>query len=72
MSGHILSKKGFKLVFESNAFVLTKSGMYMGKGNLSDGHFKINFTPKITVNKNMIAFSYIVGLCSLWHSRLGH
>ena len=32
VSGSLLSKHGFKLVFESNKFVLTKNGMYVGKG----------------------------------------
>ena len=36
ISGPLLSKNGFRLVFESNKFVLTKSGMYVGKGYLSD------------------------------------
>ena len=29
--GPILSKKGFKLVFESDKFILTKARMYVGK-----------------------------------------
>ena len=37
VSGPLLSKKGFKLMFESNKFVLTKGGMYIGKGYLADG-----------------------------------
>ena len=32
VSGSLLSKKGFKLVFVSNNFILTKNGMYVGKG----------------------------------------
>ena len=32
VSGSLLSKKGFRLVFESDKFVLTKSGIYVGKG----------------------------------------
>ena len=35
VSGPILSKKGFKLVFESDRFILTKAGMYVGKGYLT-------------------------------------
>jgi len=31
VSGSLLSKKGFKLVFEYDKFVFTKSGMYVGK-----------------------------------------
>ena len=30
------------MVFESNKFVLTKSGMYVSKGYLVDGLFKAN------------------------------
>lgn len=30
--GGLLSKHGFKLVFESDKFVLTKNGMSVGKG----------------------------------------
>ena len=36
VSGSLLSKKGFRLVFESNKFVLTKSGIYVGKGYMSN------------------------------------
>ena len=42
VSGPLLSQKGFKLVFESIKFVLTKGGMYVGNGYLADGLFKLN------------------------------
>ncbi|CAL2246291.1 unnamed protein product [Prunus armeniaca] len=42
VSGPILSKKGFKLVFESDKFILTKGGLFVGKGYLADGLFKLN------------------------------
>ncbi|GFS41406.1 hypothetical protein Acr_00g0074080 [Actinidia rufa] len=42
VSGSLLSKNGFRLVFESDKFVLTKSGMYVGKEYMSDGFFKLN------------------------------
>ena len=42
MCGSLLSKKGFRLVFESDKFVLTKSGIYVGKGYMSNGLFKMN------------------------------
>ena len=42
VSRSLLSKKGFRLVFESNKFVLTKSGIYVGKGYMSNGLFKMN------------------------------
>ena len=40
VSGSLLSKKGFKLVFVSNNFILTKNGIYIGKGCMSNGLFK--------------------------------
>jgi len=39
ISGSILSKNGFRMVFESDKFVLTKGWMYVGKSYLVDGLF---------------------------------
>ena len=50
-SGSLLSKKGFKLVFEYDKVGLTKRGMYVGKGYTSDGLFKMNVIT-IVSNKN--------------------
>ena len=40
ISNSILSKKDFIMVFESDKFVLTKGGVYVGKDYLVDGLFK--------------------------------
>ena len=37
VSGSLLNIHGFQLVFESDKFVLSKSGMYVRKGYMSDG-----------------------------------
>ena len=37
MSGSLLNSHGFRLVFESNKFVLSKSIMYVGKGYMNGG-----------------------------------
>ena len=50
VSGPLLIKKCFKLTFESDKFVLTKGGMYVGKGYLADGLFKPNVM--VTNDKN--------------------
>ncbi|XP_070665248.1 uncharacterized protein [Malus domestica] len=42
VSGPILIAKGFKLIMESNKFVLTKGGMFVGKGYVADGLVKLN------------------------------
>ncbi|XP_073290593.1 uncharacterized protein [Primulina huaijiensis] len=42
VSGSLLVKHGFRLVFESNKVVLTKSGHFIGKGYLDENLFKLN------------------------------
>ena len=72
VSGPILSKKGFTLVFESDRFILTKAGMYAGKGYLTEGLFKLNVLVTNTMNNNKNTSVYIVDSFVLWHARLGH
>ena len=75
--GSILSKKDFRMVFESDKFILTKGGMYVGKGYLIDGLFKANV---VVVDKksmylyvdliNKGKFSvYLLESPLLWHAR---
>ncbi|KAL4035835.1 hypothetical protein IC575_004542 [Cucumis melo] len=64
----------FKLVFVSDKFVLSKNEMYIGKGYLSDGLFKLNvltIVPKSINNNKLSTFAYIVK-SFVWHGRLGH
>ena len=79
ISGAVLSKKGFKMVFESDKMVLSKAGMYIGRGYLCDGLFKANVA--VIGNKTMysdcainkIEVSYLLEHeILLWHDRLGH
>ena len=74
VSSSVLSNKGFKLVFESDKFVLTKGGMYVGKGYLAEGLFKINVLPTDAINNNAStsASIYLLESSTLWHARLGH
>ncbi|CAL8091268.1 unnamed protein product [Prunus armeniaca] len=73
VSGPVLSNKGFKLVFESNKVVLTKGGMFVGKGYLADGLFKLNVSANSMNNNINKASAYMVDSSStLWHARLGH
>ncbi|CAL2253197.1 unnamed protein product [Prunus armeniaca] len=73
VSGPILSKKGFKLVFESDKFILTKGGLFVGKGYLADGLFKLNVTGNDAFNNNINKVSvYFAESSNIWHARLGH
>lgn len=65
VSGTLLSKHGYKMIFEADKFILSKQGMFVGKGYATNGMFKLNIE-----NENI--FAYIVESLDLWHERLGH
>ena len=71
VSGSLLNKHGFRIVIESDKLVLTKSGMFVGKGYVNDGIFKLNV---MSVKDNGIKNSsaYLLESPNLWHARLGH
>ena len=73
VSESLLSKNGFRLVFESDKFVLTKSGIYVGKGYMSNGLFKMNVMTIVSdfSNKNTSS-AYMLESSNIWHGRLGH
>jgi len=68
------------MVFESDKFVLTKGGMYVGKGYLVDGLFKASVAvvdkksvylyPKL-INKEKSSV-YLLESPILWHASLEH
>jgi hypothetical protein len=73
VSGSLLSKNGFQLVFESNKFLLTKSGMLVRKGYLSDGLFKMNVIAIVSINENKNKSSaYLLESSDVWHEKLGY
>ncbi|KAL6328584.1 hypothetical protein AAG906_038779 [Vitis piasezkii] len=59
VSGSLLNNHGFRLVFESNKFTLSKSGMYVGKGYMSDGMWKLNV---VSMNRHLLTFVLNMGL----------
>ena len=76
MSGSLLSKKGFKWVFVSDNFILTKNGMYVGKGYMSNGLFKMNVMTVVhhikNINNKNTSSGYMLESSNVWHGRLGH
>uniref|UniRef100_A0A2N9G1L2 Retrovirus-related Pol polyprotein from transposon TNT 1-94-like beta-barrel domain-containing protein n=1 Tax=Fagus sylvatica TaxID=28930 RepID=A0A2N9G1L2_FAGSY len=42
MSSYLLNKAGFKQTMESDQYVITKKGLFVGKGYACDGMFKLN------------------------------
>ena len=51
--GLLLNSHGFRMVFKSNKFVLSQSGIYVGKGYMSDGMWKLNVMTIIKSNMNI-------------------
>ena len=73
VSGSLLNKHGFRMVFESDRVVLSKNGMYVGKGYVNDGLFKLNvMTLKPKINNEASSSAYLLESSNLWHGRLGH
>ena len=70
VSGSLLNKHGFRMVFESDKVILSKSGMYVGKGYATDGLFKLNVMT--IINKENKSFAYLLESSDVWHGRLGH
>ena len=59
------------MVFQLDAFVLSKSGMYVGKWNMSDGMWKLNVMIVIKSNMNKASSStYMLESSKIWHGRL--
>ncbi|KAJ9552587.1 hypothetical protein OSB04_016632 [Centaurea solstitialis] len=71
-SGCLLNKVGFKLVFESDKFVLSKGGMYVGKGYAMNGMFKLNVMVVNVMNTNASTSAYMLEFSNIWHRHLGH
>ena len=73
VSGSLLNSHGFRLVLESDKFVLSKRGMYVGKRYVSDGMWKLNVMTTIKSNMNKTSTStYMLESSNLWNGRLGH
>ena len=74
VSGSLLRKNEFKMVFKSNKFVLTKNEVYVDKKYLANGLFKMNvMTILRDFNNNKAnSFAYLLESFNLWHDKLGH
>ncbi|GJS87346.1 zinc finger, CCHC-type containing protein [Tanacetum coccineum] len=69
VSSSILNNCGYKQVIESNKFVVSKHGVFIGFGYLSNQMFMLNI-----VNDNIGSAFFVSRLNDsiLWHARLGH
>ena len=71
VSAALLVKNGFKCVLVSDIAVRSKDDMFIGKGYLNEGIFKLNEMVVDNINKNSTSV-YLLELSGLWHARLGY
>ena len=68
VSASLLSKNGVKAVLELDKLILSKNGVFVGKGYSCNGMYKLS----IIINKSDVGCAYIVDSSLMWHARLGH
>jgi hypothetical protein len=68
VSGSLLCRDGYKLVFESNKCILSKFGIFVGKGYDSGGLFRFSLDDCNKVVNNVVNIDEF----NVWHSRLCH
>ena len=69
VSGSLLCRDGFKLVFESNKVVISKYGQFVGKGYECGGLFRLSLSDLCTQIINHVCND---SESNIWHSRLCH
>ncbi|CAJ2648883.1 unnamed protein product [Trifolium pratense] len=72
ISGPVLNKLGYKQVCESDKYVLSKSGVFVGFGYYNNGMFMMNLNGVPKDSGSIFMSSSNVINFSLWHARLGH
>jgi len=72
-SSLLLNKFSFKQVHEASNFILSKVGVFVGKGYTGGDMFKFNvITPSKSNKVNNSAYMLAHSISSLWHDHLGH
>jgi hypothetical protein len=75
VSDLLLSKNSYKMVFENDKFILSKSDMFIEKGYHCDSLFKMNVMTIVIIDENnnkIVSSSYLFESCDVWHGMLGH
>ncbi|MFS7996227.1 putative RNA-directed DNA polymerase [Helianthus anomalus] len=75
LSGIVLNNCGYKQVIESDKFILSRHGTFVGFGYLCNGMFMLNINVPSAVESVCVAStssSNVENDSRLWHTRLGH
>ena len=68
MSSYLLNKANFKQPMEFDQHVISKKGLFVGKGYACDGMFELN----IENNMSSTSSVYMLSSVNFWHARLCH
>ena len=71
VSGSLLLRDGFKVVLESNKVIVSRHGLFIGKGYVSGGLFRLSLSDFSNKCVNHICGG-VNDDASLWHGRLCH
>ena len=77
VSGTCLNCEGYKQVYESDRYILSRFGIFVGFGYLCNRLFRLNIINKIPCDNSVFALSSFnssskIDDSMLWHARLGH
>ncbi|GKB32659.1 zinc finger, CCHC-type containing protein, partial [Tanacetum coccineum] len=70
--GPILNKCGYKQVYKSDKYILSKCGVYVGFGYYNNGMFMLNLNKVLDDSDSVYMSSSTVVNSPLLHARLGH
>ncbi|GKC14816.1 zinc finger, CCHC-type containing protein, partial [Tanacetum coccineum] len=70
--GPVLNKCGYKQVYESDKYILSKSGVFVGFGYYNNGIFMLNLNKVPNDSGSIYMSSSTIVNSSLWHARLEH
>ena len=68
MSSYLMNKAGLKQTMKSDQYVISKKGLFVGKGYACDGMFKLNIENNISFASSIYMLSFV----NFWHARLCH
>ncbi|GKC67770.1 zinc finger, CCHC-type containing protein [Tanacetum coccineum] len=72
VSGPMLNKCGYKQVYDSDNYILSKSGVFVGFGYYNNGMFMLNLNKVPDDSDSIYMSSSTVLNSSLWHARIIH
>ncbi|GJV79185.1 zinc finger, CCHC-type containing protein [Tanacetum coccineum] len=72
MSGPVLNKYGYKQVYESDKYILSRHGVFVGFGYYNNDMFMLNLNKVPNTFSSVCMISSKDVDSSMWHARLGH